>query len=83
MPVDRPSMIATVVETVAMLNTAASAVIPVTVIATPMRALRIGSRPATRELNVMSRMKNAMMIPMISGVSVSFGFQSGTLPPSS
>jgi hypothetical protein len=53
MPVDRPSMIATVVET-AMLKTAASAVIPVTVMATPMSALRIGSRPAMSELNVIS-----------------------------
>ncbi len=77
MPVDRPSMIATVVETVAMLNTAASAEIPVTVITTPMRALRIGSRPAMREANVISRMKKAMMIPISSGVSVTFGFQSG------
>ena len=27
--------------------------------------------------NVISRMKSAMMIPMTSGVSVTFGFQSG------
>ena len=70
-------MIATVVETVAMLNSAASAVIPVTVIATPISALRIGSTAAVTAPNVISRMISAMTIPMASGVSVTFGFQPG------
>ena len=77
MPVDSPSMIATVVETEAMLVSAASAVMPVTVITTPISALRIGSTAAVTAPNVISRMISAMMIPMTSGVSVTFGFQPG------
>ena len=71
-------MIATVVETDAMLVTAASAVIPVTVIATPISALRIGSTArGDRAERDQQDDQNAMMIPMISGVSVTFGFQPG------
>jgi hypothetical protein len=61
-----PSIVPTVVAAEAMSVIAASAVMPISEIATPIRAVRIGRPPATNDPRVNSRMSRATAMPMIS-----------------